>query len=109
MADDNRGDLIYGKDKLLAPLQPGMQHLRTRWPGACDRRELPGQATGRSGNDEVHRNEEVTHVLAAATLTRTSTPEAVAFWVLGVIAVVGAVGVVAAPRRSTPRSSWPPP
>ena len=25
MADDNRGDLIYGKDKLLAPLQPGMQ------------------------------------------------------------------------------------
>ena len=24
MADDNRGDLIYGKDKLLAPLQPGM-------------------------------------------------------------------------------------
>ena len=25
MADDNRADLIYGKDKLLAPLQPGMQ------------------------------------------------------------------------------------
>jgi NADH-quinone oxidoreductase subunit I len=25
MADDNRSDLIYGKDKLLAPLQPGMQ------------------------------------------------------------------------------------
>jgi NADH-quinone oxidoreductase subunit I len=25
LADDNRGDLIYGKDKLLAPLQPGMQ------------------------------------------------------------------------------------
>src|SRR4029079_11009135 len=24
MADDNRVDLIYGKDKLLAPLQPGM-------------------------------------------------------------------------------------
>jgi NADH-quinone oxidoreductase subunit I len=24
MADDNRTDLIYGKDKLLAPLQPGM-------------------------------------------------------------------------------------
>jgi NADH-quinone oxidoreductase subunit I len=24
MADDNRADLIYGKDKLLAPLQPGM-------------------------------------------------------------------------------------
>jgi NADH-quinone oxidoreductase subunit I len=24
MADDNRADLIYGKDKLLAPLQPEM-------------------------------------------------------------------------------------
>ncbi|MGH3552846.1 MAG: NADH-quinone oxidoreductase subunit NuoI, partial [Mycobacterium sp.] len=24
MADDNRADLIYDKDKLLAPLQPGM-------------------------------------------------------------------------------------
>lgn len=25
MADDNRADLIYGKDKLLAPLAPGME------------------------------------------------------------------------------------
>jgi NADH-quinone oxidoreductase subunit I len=24
MADDNRLDLIYGKDKLVVPLQPGM-------------------------------------------------------------------------------------
>jgi NADH-quinone oxidoreductase subunit I len=24
MADDNRSDLIYGKDKLLAPLVPGV-------------------------------------------------------------------------------------
>jgi NADH-quinone oxidoreductase subunit I len=24
MADDNRADLIYGKDKLLTPLLPGM-------------------------------------------------------------------------------------
>lgn len=24
MADDNRADLILGKDKLLAPLEPGM-------------------------------------------------------------------------------------
>ena len=43
MADDNRADLIYGKDKLLAPLQPGMvapphamaagQHRRGLLPG----------------------------------------------------------------------------
>jgi NADH-quinone oxidoreductase subunit I len=25
MADDNRADLIWGKDKLLAPMEPGMQ------------------------------------------------------------------------------------
>jgi len=37
-------------------------------------------------------------VLAAETLTRTSTTEAVAFWVLATIAVAGAIGVVAAPK-----------
>lgn len=37
-------------------------------------------------------------LLAAETLTRTSTSEAVAFWILGAITVAGAIGVVAAPR-----------
>lgn len=37
-------------------------------------------------------------VLAADTLAHTSTPEAVAFWILGAIAVAGAIGVVAAPK-----------
>ncbi len=37
-------------------------------------------------------------LLAAETLNRTSTPEAVAFWILGTIAVAGAIGVVAAPK-----------
>ena len=37
-------------------------------------------------------------VLAADTAYRTTTSEAVLFWVLGVIAVVGAIGVVAAPK-----------
>ena len=54
MADDNRADLIYGKDKLLAPLQPGMQAPpHPMAPGATDddrlgnrdRSDLPG--TGR--------------------------------------------------------------
>ena len=37
MADDNRADLIYGKDKLLAPLQPGMQAPpHPMAPGATD-------------------------------------------------------------------------
>jgi NADH-quinone oxidoreductase subunit J len=40
----------------------------------------------------------VTTELAAEALTRTSTTEAVAFWVLAAIAVTGAIGVVAAPK-----------
>ena len=37
-------------------------------------------------------------LLAAETITRTSTMEAVTFWVLGTLAVLGAVAVVAAPK-----------
>ena len=39
-----------------------------------------------------------TTLLAAEMLTRTSTTEAVVFWILAVIAIAGAVGVVAAPK-----------
>src|ERR1700687_31046 len=37
-------------------------------------------------------------LLAAETLTRTSTGEAVLFWVFGAAVIVGALGVVAAPK-----------
>jgi NADH-quinone oxidoreductase subunit J len=37
-------------------------------------------------------------ILAAEALTRTSTAEAVAFWILGGIALIGAIGVIAAPK-----------
>ena len=37
-------------------------------------------------------------LLAAETLTRTSTAEADTFWILGTIAVAGAIGVVVAPK-----------
>ena len=37
-------------------------------------------------------------LLAAETLTRTSTAEAVSFWIRGAIALAGAIGVVAAPK-----------
>ncbi len=39
-----------------------------------------------------------TTLLAAEMMTRTTTAEAVAFWILAVIAVAGAIGVVAAPK-----------
>lgn len=42
-------------------------------------------------------NPDVT-LLAAETMTRTSTAEAISFWVFGAIAVAGAIGVVAAPK-----------
>ena len=37
-------------------------------------------------------------VLAADTLSRTSSAEAVAFWIFGAIALAGAIGVIAAPK-----------
>jgi len=65
MADDNRGDLIYGKDKLLAPLQPGMEAPpHPMAPGATDEDYYLGHVTGgrersdsgiKSGTDEVTR------------------------------------------------------
>jgi NADH-quinone oxidoreductase subunit I len=37
MADDNRADLIYDKDRLLAPLEPGMTPApHPMVPGATD-------------------------------------------------------------------------
>ena len=44
-----------------------------------------------------------TTILAEGTMTSTSTGEAVQFWILGTLAVISALGVVAAP--STLRSS----
>jgi NADH-quinone oxidoreductase subunit I len=47
MTDDNRGDLIYGKDKLLAPLQPDMQappHAMA--PGSTDDDYYLGRIAG---------------------------------------------------------------
>jgi NADH-quinone oxidoreductase subunit J len=38
----------------------------------------------------------VTTLLAADALTRTSTSEVVLFWVFGVVAVIGALGMVVA-------------
>jgi NADH-quinone oxidoreductase subunit I len=47
MADDNRSDLIYGKDKLLAPLEPGMQQPpHPMAPGTTDDDYYLGNITG---------------------------------------------------------------
>jgi NADH-quinone oxidoreductase subunit I len=46
MADDNRADLIWGKDKLLAPMQPGMvQAPHPMQPGSTDEDYYLGNIT----------------------------------------------------------------
>ncbi len=86
MADDNRADLIYGKDKLLAPLQPGMAAPpHPMAPGSHRRRLLPGQ-------HQRHRSD-IADPGGARRERRGRR-----FWVLGAIAVAGAIGVVAAPK-----------
>ena len=50
MADDNRADLIYGKDQLLAPLLPDMHappHPMAE--GATDEDYYQGKITGLGG------------------------------------------------------------
>jgi NADH-quinone oxidoreductase subunit I len=47
IADDNRQDLIFGKDKLLAPLQGGMeQPPHPMAPGTTDEDYYLGRVTG---------------------------------------------------------------
>ena len=49
MADDNRADLIYEKDRLLARLQPGMEPPpHPRAPGATDADYYLGKVTAQS-------------------------------------------------------------
>ena len=109
MADDNRADLIYEKDQLLAPLLQGMiapPHPRAE--GATDEDYYRGNVTADGLAREPTRRHCRRHPVTAATgqwlatnlatdaIVRTSTGEAVAFWVLGVLAVIGALGVVLA-------------
>ena len=106
MADDNRADLIYGKDKLLAPLQPGHDaRRRTRWRRAAPTRTTTAATSrvrraGTLGMPTVKPAccDSRSRAARRRDRHRTSTGEAVMFWVLGTLAVLGALGVVAAPK-----------
>ncbi len=90
MADDNRIDLIYGKDRLLAPLQAGCSAAAPMAPGTTDEDYYRGSVFGGAA-ESVPGSEEVdvvdaataqsTALLAAEVFTRTSTGEAVQFWI----------------------------
>ena len=103
MADDNRADLIYEKDRLLAPLEPGMDRAAARDGARAPPHEdyyRGTRATDQAAESRPRAEpEEVASVTprSARELT-TSTGEAVQFWILGTVAVIGALGVVAAPK-----------
>ena len=95
LADDNRQDLIYTKEQLMAPLLPGMEAAAA--PDAPGRRReglLPagaGLVAGRAG----HRGEGMSLLAAAAdTQVVIGGAEEVVFWILGPIALAGALGMV---------------
>ena len=102
MADDNRADLIYEKQNLLAPMLEGMTPApHPRAEGSTDADYYRGNITAEwPAQHPDHGRHKViapmTTLLAADAITRTSTGEAVTFWILGTLALIGALGVVMA-------------
>ena len=108
MADDNRQDLIYTKEQLLAPLLPGMeqpphpmrlgdseQDYYVQGPELArpEPRARPGGGAGHMTADVRLRGGDIMNVLAQAA-GAVSTGEAITFWILGPIALAGALGMV---------------
>ena len=111
MADDNRGDLIYGKDKLLAPLQPGHGGAPASDGAGRDRRRLlPGQCH-RRGWSAAPMAPRMTIDPAGgrnpAPAHRHPRRWCSGFWAPSPSSAPSASSPH--PRRSTPRSAWPPP
>lgn len=53
LADDNRADLIYEKDRLLAPLEPTMEAPpHAMYPGTTDENYYRGEVTGPAPKEE---------------------------------------------------------
>ena len=107
MADDNRADLIYEKDRLLAPLSPGMTAPpHPMAPGATEAGLLPRQRAAVTGLATEPTLVALAHADGAA---RTSTGEAVQFWLLGVAGGDRRAGHGRRrAKRCTRPSSWPP-
>ena len=109
LADDNRQDLIFTKEQLLAPLLPGMeqpphpmrlgdseQDYYVQGPTLARRRGTGLRRAGRGGG----AGPMIVLILAQeANLpggAQTGVGEAVAFWILGPVALAGALGMVSA-------------
>ena len=94
LADNNRADLIFTKDQLLAPLQQGM--LQPPFPMADGLEERDYYLGKVSSATDAQREyvEANTRTSDAGGDLVTSTGEAVLFYILGPLAVVGALGLV---------------
>ncbi len=111
MTDDNRAGLIYEKDRLLAPPETRHGSATTRAASRHNSgRLLPRRHHSSSRTASTRARAEpgdremiasvTTTILAEGTMTSTSTGEAVQFWILGTLAVISALGVVAAPPKA---------
>jgi NADH-quinone oxidoreductase subunit J len=87
LADDNRQDLIYTKEQLMAPLLPAWRRRRTRCGSATTRRRTTCATRSRARPPSRSRWSGMTDVVI-------STGEAVVFWILGPLALAGALGMV---------------
>ena len=94
LADNNRADLIYTKDQLLAPLQQGM--LPPPFPmadGMEERDYYLGKVSSPTGLPARVRRGPHPHRRRGGDLV-TGTGEQVLFWVLGPLAVLASLGLL---------------
>ena len=95
LADNNRADLIFTKDQLLAPLQQGM--LQPPFPmadGLEERDYYLGKVSSATDAQREYVEAHTAHDRRRGGDLVTSQGEAVLFWILGPLAVVGALGLV---------------
>src|SRR6201994_1204227 len=101
LADDNRRDLIYTKEQLLAPLLPGMEAPPHPMRLGDDEKDyyIGGQIVPVPGDPGVEGRlggAQGPALPRPPPGSHTSTHEAVVFWILGPLSVLGALGLVLA-------------
>ena len=93
LADNNRADLIYEKDDLLAPLLPGMERAAAR--DAARRRR--GRLLPRHRSSDQPRRRDATRSGGADAV--------IAFWILAPIMVAAALGMPVRPQGRAHRAA----
>ena len=119
LARDNRQDLIFTKEQLLAPLLPGMEQPphpmrlgdteKDYYVGALTNpgtsagaERAPWSETGTA--DGAGATGDSVMTTSAARRGHVSTGEAVTFWILAPLALIGAIGMVVGAQRRALRA-----